>query len=51
MPVASRWSAFMSKNYTLLRGGFFSLAILPLQLGNDVSKSTANVASYNVETG
>ena len=26
----------------------FSLAILPLQLGSDTSRSTANVASYSV---
>ena len=49
---ASRYSRWSTSNTTHCHAGdyFFSLAILPLQLGNDASRSTANVASYNAGT-
>ena len=43
-----RWSQILHIVSNLFARRIFSLAILPLQLGNDASRSTANVASYNV---
>ena len=51
----SRWSMSESScqilHIAMRRIIFSSLAILPLQLGNDASRSTANVASYNAGAG
>ena len=47
----SRWSTSCQILHIAMRRIIFSsLAILPLQLGNDASRSTANVASYNAGT-
>lgn len=50
MPVA-RWGTSCQMLHIVAHVFFFSLAILPLQLGSVVSRSTANVASYSVANG